>query len=154
MATYPITTDLVVQASDGRMLASVEVKNREHLTADIAMVFRRNGLAHASIDWQAPFLLIVSQDVGFLWDQRVQPLDLVAPPVVQFSMLPVIQRYLPSFSDGRRLGGAQVELAVIQWLSDLANGIEDGTKEAEASLARSDFLKAIQGGHVGLEIDA
>ncbi|MDP9354851.1 MAG: hypothetical protein M3R02_06135 [Chloroflexota bacterium] len=152
MATYPVAADIVVQAADGDLLALVEVKNRHHLTADIATVLRSNLLAHGVVDRRAPYFLIVSQDVGFLWDQRSQPPDLAAPPKVQFSMVPVIQRYLPSLADGERLGGSQVELAAVQWLSDLARGIENRPKEPDAALAKTDFLKMIKGGRVGMEI--
>lgn len=153
MPTYPIRTDIVVQAADGGVLALVEVKNRENLTAEIASVLRRNLVAHGLVGWWSPFFLLMSQDVGFLWDQRSGPTGDTSPPTVNFSMVPVIQRYLPSFDISERLGGSQVELAVAQWLSDLARGIEDRPKEPEGALAKTDFLELIKGGRVGTEFN-
>lgn len=152
MAPYAIMADIVVQAADGDLVAFVEVKNRQHLTAGIATMLRQNVLAHGGMSWRVPFFLILSQDAGFLWDQRVQPLDPSSLPGVQFSMVPVIQYYLPSFANGERLGGSQVELAVAQWLSDLARGIESRPIEPEAALATTGFLELIKGGRVDMEM--
>src|SRR5215211_3684499 len=131
MQTILIGADIIVQDADGGVLALVEVKNRENLTPDIAAALRRNLIAHGSVNWWARFFLIVSQDSGYLWDQESLPRLDVSPPTVVFPMRSVVERYLPSFVNGRRLSGSTLELAVSQWLWDLANEVEDRPREPE-----------------------
>jgi hypothetical protein len=114
--TLPIATDLAVQAANGDVLALVEVSNPEHLSPDIAVTLRRNLIAHGFVDAGTPFFLIVSQDIGYLWDQGALPRGDIAPPTIEFPMASVVGRYLPSFVGGGRLAGSDLELAVLQWL--------------------------------------
>lgn len=151
--TLPIRTDLVVQAANGDVLALVEVKNREQLTRDIAADYRENLLGHGPGNWWSRFFMLVSQDVGYLWDHGTVPQTPQVSPPIEFPMDPVIRFYLRSAVNGRRLHGSSVELAVSQWLWDLANDVENRPKEPEAALGRTDFLRLIKGGRVGTEID-
>lgn len=153
MQTLPITTDIVVQAADGGVLAFVEVKNREGLSPDIAAALRRNLVVHGRVHRWARFFLIVSQDIGYLWDQASLPPSDAPLPTVDFPMRPVVERYLPSLVGSGRLSGSQLELAVAQWLWDLANEVEDRPAEPETALAKTDFPRLIKGGRVGTEID-
>jgi hypothetical protein len=153
MQMLSIGTDIVVQAADGGVLALVEVKNRENLTPDIASALRRNLIAYGHVKVWARFFLVVSQDTGHLWDQESLPPGDVPPPTVEFPMRPVVERYLPSLVNNGRLSGSTVELAVTQWLWDLANEDENRPREPEAVLAKTDFLRLIKGGRVSTEID-
>jgi hypothetical protein len=153
MQTMPIKIDIEVQTARGDPLALVEVKNFEILTRKMASTIRLNLLAHAPADWWSKFFMIVSQDAGYLWEQGSHPSTEELPPAVEFSMVPVVGRYLPSFANGGRLWKTQLELAVTQWLWDLALGREDHSQEPEKTLATTDFLLCIRGGRVTLESD-
>jgi hypothetical protein len=151
--TLPIRTDLVVQAANGDVLALVEVKNREHLTPEIATAYRENLLGHGPGNWWSRFFMLVSQDVGYLWDHGTVPQATEIPPPVAFPMAPVVEFYLPSLVGRGRLWGPELELVVSQWLWDLAFDVENRPKEPEAALARTDFPRLIKGSRVGMEID-
>jgi hypothetical protein len=146
--TVRIPADIVVQSANGASVALVEIKNRESLTPEIAATIRRNLLAHGFGSVQTPFFLMVSQDHGYLWDQRQVFAIEEEPPTVRFTMEPVVQRYLPSLADGIRLSGSQLELAVAQWLSDLTRDGDLPPSEPEATLRGTDFVEMIRGGEV------
>ena len=150
---YPIRADLVVQAPDGNIVAMVEVKNAEGLSADVAARLRRNLMGYGRADWWSPYFMVISQETGYLWDQRARRPDPVELPTTEFPMGPVVARYLPSFVGDGRLSGSQVELAVQQWLWDLAGDVEDRPHEPDAALAATGFLEFIRGGRVSTEID-
>jgi hypothetical protein len=152
----PIKTDLVVQSADGGVLALVEVKNRENLTAEIAAVLRRNVVEDAPASWWAPFFILVSQDVGYLWDQRSLPRTdgADAPlPTASFPMEPVIEHHLPAILVDGRLYNSHVLSAVARWLADLASGLERRPKQPETALERTDFPRLIRGGRVWPDIE-
>lgn len=153
MQTVRIRADIVIQDANGAMLALVEVKNRQGLSPEIAAEFRRNLIAHGAVNREARFFLLVSQEVGYLWDQRSLPNTEAPRPTVTFPMASVVDHYLPSLMGSARLSGSQLELAVAQWLWDLANDAEERPREPEAALANTDFLPRIKGGRVGTEFD-
>jgi hypothetical protein len=148
--TSRINADFVVEAADGAIAALVEVKNLADLTADEAAVIRWNLVMYGRVNWSPAFIMVVSQDRGFLWDQRLQPPSFTRPPTAEFPMTQVVEFYLPSFA-GRRLMGSQLELGVRQWLWDLANDMEQRPMGPEEALANSGFLDVIRGGRVSSE---
>ena len=141
--------DIAVQSSDGRLLAVVEIKNREHLTAEVATVIRRNLIAHGLVP-ELEYFLLLSQDRGYLWAGLSLP-QLEAPPKAAFSMSPVISRYVPPRDSSDRLRELELELLVVHWLTELAAGACDPTQEPESILAGTGFLKAIQGASILVE---
>jgi hypothetical protein len=152
MSPFLIGTDVVVLTPRGDPIALVETKNREDLSREVAMILRRNLVAHG-LAKRAPYFLLVSQDRGFLWDERSGG-KLLAAPVAEFSMVPVIQRYLPQVGPEDRLRGAQLDLVVAQWLNDLAFGEPDPRGEPERSLVPTGFLTGIRGGTVHADVAA
>lgn len=151
--TIPFMTDLAIQAENGSLLALVEIKNLPELSPEIAAELRRDIHAHRLANRDAPFFLIVSQDTGYLWDERSLPPGDAPLPTASFPMAPVVAHYLPSFVGRGRLAESELELAVIQWLWDLAYGIEDRPKDPETALAHTDFVRLIRGGRVITETD-
>lgn len=149
-----IRTDFALRGPDGRIVALVEVNNRERWTERDAARFRRNLVVHGMIDPYAQFFLLVSQDVGFVWDQRDHPLFDVLPSA-QFSMSPVVSHYLRRVKPGERLHGSGLELAVERWLSDIVDDVASRPKKPEAALVGTGFLEAIRGGAVisGVQLD-
>ncbi len=134
--------DIVIRNSEGNTVAVVELKNRENLTKDVAMDLRRNLIAHGLVPI-APYFLILSQDSGFLWkDVGLAALD--APPTQEFSMRPVLQRYLPQMDSKNRLGESTLELLVLQWLNEIAVNGQQRPEEPERLLASSGFLDSLR----------
>ncbi len=136
--------DFRVHAPTGELVAVVEVKNPQNLSPEAAVAFYEAVREHTGIP-HAPYFLLVSQDVGYLWlIERNNDPD--SRPDVHFAMADVINRYWP----GRRgrLRGMELEFIVLQWLLDLARRVAAPQTEAEHELARVGFLEAIRGTNV------
>jgi hypothetical protein len=153
MQTLTISPDMVVLAPDGKAVVLVEVRNRQNLTADVAAEIRRNLIEHGIKYGWARFFLMTSQETGYLWDQESLEPGEIPPPTVEFSMVPVIDHYVPSFANNGRLRGSAVELAVSKWLWDLGFGSEHRPNEPDVALAKTDFLQLMKGTHVIFEVD-
>jgi hypothetical protein len=148
MQTLESGTDLMVRDGQGTPIALVEIKNLPDLSVDGASAVLRNLLTHGLAKPPARFLLIVSQETGYLWDQEDWDVSTGGQPAAAFRMGDVVNRYLPSLAGNRRLSHSQLELAVSQWLWDLANGSEDRPIEIESELDQTAFLDHIRGGRV------
>ncbi len=145
-ATMAFVADILIHAPDGRPVAVVEVKNAEDLSPEVATALRRNMVAHGAVPAGAYFLL-VSQDIGYLWEEQDgETLD--TPPSLEFPMTEVVARYSTVSDRRKRLFGAVLEIVVLRWLLDLAQGPPERREEAEATLGPSGFLAAISGGSV------
>jgi hypothetical protein len=134
--------DIMIRDTQGRAVAVVELKNRENLSRDIAVVIRRNLLTHSPPP-SAPYFLLLSQDAGFLW-KGVGYDDLHASPTSEFPMKNLVSRYLPGEPANVRLRESQFELLILQWLTDLTRTPSRLAEEPEKSLARSGFIEAIR----------
>lgn len=144
--------DIVVRNADGNTIAVVEVKNRENLSRDVAIDLRRNLIAHGLVP-AAQYFLLLSQDSGFLWkDMGLATLD--APPTQEFSMQPVLQRYLPQMEPKNRLGESILELLVLQWLNEIAIDGREPPEEPERLLATSGFLDSLRDATILVEANA
>lgn len=142
--------DVAVQSDDGRLLALVEIKNVEMFDRNVAAGIRRNLEAYMSLP-DAPFLLLVSQDRGYLWSSEQRGIsDQV--PMIEFSMQPVMQRYFPNGADHRCIRGTELEYVVFQWLNDLAWSRDASDNGPPLPLHDSAFAKAIRGGRVLMEV--
>jgi len=95
---------------------------------------------------QIPYFLLASQDVGFLWKEP-KFVSYDTPPTYEFPMDKVINRYIKR-EPGQRLYGAELELIVLQWLTDLTQETQKNTEEPEKTLALSGFSKSIKGATV------
>lgn len=139
------TADFLIQSPDGDSIAVVEVKNIENLTREEAIQVRRS-LAHYGVPLHAPFFLLLSQDVGFLWkDSESEKLD--SSPTYVFPMSNVVAR----FSDrkaGEILYKAEFSILILRWLNRLTLEPQDSSKEPERTLALSGFLEAVKGANV------
>lgn len=143
MAVRP---DILIQNPDTSPVAIVEVKNRQHLSPDIATEYRRNLLVHGAL-LRAPYFLLLSQDVGFLWHNgKADCVDM--PPSSEFPMGDVMARYLPHLMPQDRLRGEELRLVILQWLLDLAYGPPPNGEMPEQTLAHAGFLQAIRGATV------
>lgn len=138
--------DIAVRAANGELVAVVEIKAGAALSLDIARQLRSNLASHDLLPHSAYFLL-TTQDGGFLWLPHPQPwLD--ALPNLEFSMKPVIARYLHGADAERWLWEGELVLIVADWLSDLNLGLGDPQLEPERSLAASGFLDLMRSADV------
>ena len=144
--------DVVIWAPDDRVIAVVEVKNREQLTQDVAITFHRSLIADGRLNPHVLYFLFVSQDTGFLWDQRSGTRPFAEPDAV-FPMGPVVAHYVPWFTQAERLGSVELEFAVARWLEDLARRLPERPPEADAFFAGTEFVEAIQGARVYTDPD-
>jgi hypothetical protein len=140
--------DILIMDRQGRPAAAVEVKAREQLSPEVAAALRHNLTVHGYAP-PTPYYLLLTQDVGYLWKQP-DPTRLDASPDYQFPLDRVIERYLKS-GPKRRLGEAELELVLLQWLIGLTLEQPTPTEEPELTLARAGFDQAIRGGRVVAE---
>lgn len=142
-----MSADFRIVARDGTPVALVELKNRQHLTPDVAIEYRRNLLVHGALP-RMPYFLLLSQDQGYIW-KDANPTDLNVAPSETFPMSDVVSRYSVILPDGR-LTEFAFALLILPWLNDLSSGSRDHDQEPERSLAQTGFLEAIRGGSVEL----
>lgn len=143
--------DFRITTHDGSPIAIVEIKNRQNLSPDVAIQYRRNLLVHGALP-RSLFFLLLSQDRGYIW-KDANPAELDVAPTRAFPMSDVVERYSLTHSDSR-LTGTAFALLVLPWLNDLSSGSHDDGQEPERSLAQTGFLDAIQGGNVELGVAA
>jgi hypothetical protein len=148
MAISRIQPDLLIRSFDGSPLAVVEVRGGQNLSSDVATEVRRNMLA-SGLPSEIPYFLVVSQDFGYLWkrSEREAP---DAPPTYVFPMDKVVARYSDR-EPGQRLYERELELLVLQWLTNLSTKPQQVMEEPEKTLALSGFNDAIKRGMVLIE---
>ena len=140
--------DILVKSTEGDPIAVIEVENLKDLTRGEAIELRHY-LIKDGLPSQVPYFLLVSQDVGYLW-KGTQNEDLDAPPMYEFSMDEVVARY-SNRTKGARLYGAELEVLLLQWLTNLAAKPPFNTEEPERTLAISGFIESISGAVVLIE---
>ncbi len=134
--------DIVIRNSAGNAVALVEVNNSQNLSRDVAIDLRRTLIEHG-LALAAPYFLILSQDYGFLW-KDAGATDLDSPPTYEFSMRPVMQRYLSHIDTKDRLSGSVLELLVLHWLNEIALNGKQPEEDPERLLATSGFLDSLR----------
>lgn len=139
----PYKPDIVARMPNGTIVAVIEAKNSKLLSPDHAVAFRlilwRNGLRAL----HAPFFMLVSQEVGYLWDQRGK-VRADAPPSATFSMRPIIERYVSWLKPGEWLYNETFELVVARWLNDLAEFRAEKPQSLASMRAGAAFLDFMQ----------
>ena len=141
--------DILLRNASGEVIAVVEAKGAMKLTAALAMDIRRRMLAHG-LPAHLPYFLLLSQERGYLWEGSLA-LRPDAPPTAEFPMAEVVTRYFPA-EPGARLHGVQLELLLVQWLTDLAAGASVPQSESERALKKVGFLDAIREAQVMHEV--
>ncbi len=137
-----LNPDITIRKRDGSPIAIVEVKNKRVLTERDASYLRHTFLAHGLME-DVPYFLVLSQDVGYLWHQKA----LTGPEVetyIRFSMDGVLKRFMSEADLEARLHGAELELVVWQWLTEIAGNGLNADQEPERQLRSSGFLDALQ----------
>ncbi|HEX8228302.1 MAG TPA: hypothetical protein VF826_03195 [Chloroflexia bacterium] len=142
--------DIVIRNSDGNVVAAVEVKNSANLSREVAIDLRRTLIEHGYVP-ATPYFIILSQDSGFLW-KDVSAVALDASPTQEFSMRPVMQRYLPQLDPKERLSGSVLELFILQWLNEIAANGQHSPVDPERQLATSGFLDSLRDATILVEV--
>ncbi len=150
MAISRPRADILVRNLKGDPIAIVEVKNLTDLSRDEAIELRHS-LIEYGIPSYVPYFLLLSQDVGFLW-KGTQHEYLDAPPMYEFPMDKVVARYSDR-EPGQRLYGAELEVLVLRWLTNLATKPQKNTEEPERTLALSGFIESIKDASVLIEAE-
>jgi hypothetical protein len=154
MQTLPLSrADIVVQSASGDLLAIVEIKNSVNLSPEYASIIRKNLIDDSRFNRAARYFLVLSQDIGYLWDQDENPTAEASLPAVTFPMRQVVEQYLPTLIGEGRLNHLEVELAVLQWLWDLTRDDTRRPHEPDIALSKTAFLDLIRGGRINAEID-
>jgi hypothetical protein len=137
--------DLVIKSEAGKWIAVVEVTNPETLTIAAATVRRDQWRRPSSLGGDQPFrfLVVLSQDRGFLFDYEARQYQ----PVIELSMLPVIESYYP-VAGHDRLRGSELEIVVFQWLRDLTLDNLNAERLADQELRDAGFVEAVRGAQV------
>lgn len=136
----PLGTDIIISGASG-VIAAVEVRNPERFDRAAAIEHRKHLLESGAlrrVDW----LLLVSQDHGYLWN--AQPSD--AAPIAEFPMDVALARYFSSGELSGRLRPSELELLVHDWLARLMWDDLDEGDPSVLELRRVGFLDAIKGG--------
>lgn len=144
--------DIIVRDQNGWIVAAVEIKNATSLDAQVASRFRRNLLTHGFLDERPPYFILVSQDEGYVWDQRLAGAA-DDPPTAAFSMRPVVNHYAPWLASESRLSSSSLEIVVGRWLSDLAADSAPELPEVTEALAATGLLHVLGGAAVTLSDD-
>ncbi len=140
--------DLVIKGLKGDLIAIIEIKNMLDLSRDEAIEIRRDLLEYGFPN-QAPYFLLLSQDIGFLWKESQKERSDI-PPAYEFPMDKIVERYTKR-KPGQRLYGSELELLVLQWLLHLAVKPQQEAEEPEKTLALSGFSGDIKGANILLE---
>jgi hypothetical protein len=142
------STDLIVRSTNGSVVAFVEIKNRQSLTAELASRYRRNLLAHGLTE-ASRYLVLMSQDRGYIWRPTFSDSPDLRPDV-QFDVTPIIDRYLPHETRNGRLTEGGLTIIAAQWFSDLASGRYRPSDAPERSLVGSGLLEAMRDAQVAI----
>jgi hypothetical protein len=137
--------DFEVSDRAGRTAAFIEVKNVPQLTSAFAADVRR-GLFFEDEEIASPpaYFLVLSQDQAFLWEPK-QADEIDSEPAATFPMRQILREYLSDALLTQHLREAELDIAVLQWISDLAGG-RASTPSEPPSLAN--FAARIRGGAV------
>ena len=113
--------DFEVTGRLGNTVALIDVKNVPRLTLSSAAELRKDLLEDDTTNSLPVYFLIISQDKSFLWEpEQAGATD--AEPAAAFSMSKVLREYLTDHELDRHLRGAELEIVVLQWLSDITRG--------------------------------
>jgi hypothetical protein len=141
--------NVIVHGADESLLALVVIRNGNPLSTEAAIGVRRHLSTDGMLSTWARFVLIVSQEAGFLWSQdRLAP-STDDPPSACFPVMPVVERYLPEFADRPRLTRTILESALTQWLWSMVWDGADRPAATEAPISTAtDFVRLMKGARV------
>ena len=138
-----MASDITIKNKDDQTIAMVEIKNSQNLSKEIADNFRKNLISNGLVS-HTPYFLILSQDKGFLWNQKSEE----TKNIYEFSVKKILEKYLPISNSKDRLKGIQLEFLIFQWLNDLALKHKENIPEINTPLTSSGFINDIQDANI------
>lgn len=135
--------DIIVRNTKGQNVLTVEVRAARDFSRDFASDFRQQ-LAANDMLVEARYLLIASQETGYLWANLVSKPSFTQPDY-EFPMDEIINRYFPSLQIGGRLRNETLTLVIFQWLLDLSVQNRTANDYPESIFASSGLLEALKG---------
>jgi len=139
--------DMSILDEDDRNAAVIEIQAGSDLSQKDVMETRQ-WLLRRDLLPDNVYLMVVSQDTGFLWN-RTAPKDTNFPPDYEFPMQGVVSRYFPSLkSSDERLWDVVLETVIYQWMLDLSAELRDANDTPENIIAPSGFLEALKVGDI------
>lgn len=137
--------DVVVRNRVGNLVVVLATKNPLNFDLEWATEIEQDLLEHSHLD-PIPFVIIASQDVGYVWKDASLSHG-TEPPAAQISIADVLARYDREPS-GRRMSGRELSLLLQTWLHDLTYGLVGNEQDPEKTLDMLGFLQAVDGGLV------
>ena len=131
--------DILAKNANGQTVAIVEIKNAPGLTRDDARDMWQSWLKEYASLAQAPYAILVSEEVGFVWQHQKGD-----EQVLEFSMQPVIERYILDIQKGRRLYAQELRSLVQQWLVEIVWDQIPLTAQPEVALAEIGFIAVLK----------
>jgi hypothetical protein len=142
--------DLLIQDTNGHPIAVIEVQSRTNMSSDVATEIRRSILSRG-LTTHVPYFLLLSQDKGFLWmDAQSNSFD--NAPNYEFPMNGVVGRYSKRNPE-QRLYQTELELLILQWLTNLSSKPQQVNEEPERTLELTGFNDSIKDAMVLIEED-
>ena len=140
---------MAVYSSQNIPIAIIEFKNLDRMDENFAIQFRKNMILENNY-FTAPFFLLLSQNIGFLWkNSGLHPEE---PPTISFSVKEIIEKYFPTEDKDKWLSKPELEMVIFGWLMELSYLREIPESKAEKILADNNFLQAIKGAHVQMGV--
>ena len=113
--------DILIFGNATNPVAIVEVKNLQRLSLSQAMDIRQALVGSDPGSLPNSYVLVVSQESAYLWQPKQTRND-DGKPDARVDMREVLKEYLTDRELDGHLRGAELELAILQWLSDLSRG--------------------------------
>lgn len=141
--------DILISDRFGAPVAIIEVKALNGAGVQTATRYLRNLLAHGVVP-PARYVLLITQDMGYLWSTPGAVIDEAAPSLA-FPMDRIVQHYLRADGSSTPVRDLVLESIVQQWLADLADGIVVDDR-VTSSLREAGFLQALRDGLVNAHV--
>jgi hypothetical protein len=110
--------DLAIYNRDGQLALVAEIKSKLNASADWAVQFRRNILAHGTFP-KAPYFLMAFPDRFYLWTDANIRLDQSEPTYV-IDAHPILQPYFERAGvTAEQISEQSLELIVASWLGEI-----------------------------------
>jgi hypothetical protein len=143
-----VGADIVVSNLQ-EIVALVEVKNVRDLTRTYAIKF----VSALPRSVAAKYLLVISQEKGFLWTPAPQ-VGTLQEPQLELDMRGVFATYQQDTGLRGWLRGGELEPLAFDWLARLTRLPEDQYAATERALEHTGFMSAIRGAFVTMATGA
>lgn len=136
--------DIAVYDNATLPILFVRVRNYPDMSREVALEAWQDELEFIpNLPRKLDYFLLASQDKSYLWVMALNKEE----PVLEFSISPIIKRYMPDKDLSKHLDGSTIEAALSIWLGRLTWNKVDVTQEPEKTLAQYGFIEAVKDGN-------